>query len=186
MIMKLEQNHLMSQSEKKKKKRRRILLSSQRNPARSHGVEDSQYPRRNKKPPFRGGGSISTYISRKPITSRFDLIPSMPLNFLLRSVVTPSIATEFDRIQRGKQERRKQKKKRIREEGVWVDIEDGKTQRHGRDSNELEIEKARWWSRIFLSFLEKLSISSAHPSSSPSLSLFFQFFHELERRKIQR
>lgn len=48
------------------------------------GVEDSQYPRRNKKPsPPSRGGSISTYISRKPITSRFDLIPSMPLNFLL-------------------------------------------------------------------------------------------------------
>lgn len=54
------------------------------------------------------------------------------------------------------------------------DIEDGKTQRHGRDSNELEIEKARWWwwwSRIFLSFLEKLSISSA--LFFISLSLFF-------------
>lgn len=61
------------------------------------------------------------------------------------------------------------------------DIEDGKTQRHGRDSNELEIEKARWWwwwwSRIFLSFLEKLSIFSARPSSS----LYPSFFPPLSR-----
>lgn len=65
---------------------------------------------------------------------------------------------------------------------MGIDIEDGKTQRHGRDSNELEIEKARWWSRIFLSFLEKLSISSAHPCLSLSLSLFLVLY-ELERRK---